>query len=67
MYELKIVRDYRDGKVTTKELDTLSTCDFSGKATENGLSKASQKALDAMKKSYNIEKAKSEKGKATKK
>ena len=28
MYELPIVRDYRDGKVTKAELDALSTCDM---------------------------------------
>ena len=36
MYELKIVRDYRDGKVSTSELDKLSTCEESGVAF-NGL------------------------------
>ena len=36
MYELKIVRDYRDGKVSTSELDKLSTCEESGVAS-NGL------------------------------
>ena len=28
MYELKICRDYRDGKVTKEELDKCSTCDM---------------------------------------
>lgn len=28
MYELKIVRDYRDGKVSKEYLDSLSTCDL---------------------------------------
>jgi len=28
MYELKIVRDYRDGKVSKEELDRCSTCDL---------------------------------------
>ncbi|MFQ6929855.1 MAG: hypothetical protein ACLRR3_01835 [Eubacterium sp.] len=28
MYENKIVRDYRDGKVTKEELDKCSTCDM---------------------------------------
>ncbi len=37
MYENKIVRDFRDGKVSKEELDNLSTCDLEAKA-ENGLS-----------------------------
>ena len=28
MYELKICRDYRDGKVTKEDLDKCSTCDM---------------------------------------
>ena len=28
MYENKIVRDYRDGKVSKEELDKCSTCDL---------------------------------------
>jgi Fe-coproporphyrin III synthase len=36
MYELKIVRDYRDGKVSKESLDKLSTCDMSCLAN-NGL------------------------------
>ena len=36
MYELKIVRDYRDGKVTKEYLDSLSTCEKDGVAN-NGL------------------------------
>lgn len=44
MYENKICRDYRDGKVTKEELDKLSTCDFN--ATVNDvLSSASKSAL----------------------
>lgn len=31
MYENKIVRDFRDGKVSKEELDALSTCEGSGK------------------------------------
>ena len=31
MYENKIVRDYRDGKVTKEELDRCSTCESCGK------------------------------------
>ena len=57
MYELKIVKDYRDGKVSTKELDGLSTCDFTGAKTDNGLSEVSQKALNEMKKSYQEQKS----------
>ena len=44
MYELKIVRDYRDGKVSKEDLDKLSTCDMNATAN-NGLSEASQKQL----------------------
>ena len=38
MYENKIVRDYRDGKVTKEELDALSTCDMCAVAND-GLKK----------------------------
>lgn len=44
MYENKIVRDYRDGKVTKEELDKCSTCDMNCQIN-NGLSEASQKEL----------------------
>ena len=44
MYELKICRDYRDGKVTKEELDRCSTCDLNC-AANNGLSAASQEQL----------------------
>ncbi len=44
MYENKIVRDYRDGKVTKEQLDKLSTCDLSC-LTDNGLSNASKEML----------------------
>ena len=44
MYENKIVRDYRDGKVTKEELDKCSTCDFNAKIN-NGLSNASMEQL----------------------
>ena len=44
MYELKICRDYRDGKVTKEELDKLSTCDLNATA-DNGLSEASKEQL----------------------
>ena len=29
MHELKVVRDYEEGRVTREELDALSTCDLS--------------------------------------
>ena len=45
MYENKICRDLRDGKVTKEELDKLSTCDFSGVA-EDGLSEKSHSAIE---------------------
>lgn len=44
MYENKIVRDYRDGKVSKEELDALSTCDLNA-VVNNGLSEASQAQL----------------------
>ncbi len=44
MYENKIVRQYRDGKVTKEDLDKLSTCDMNAVAN-NGLSEASQEQL----------------------
>ena len=44
MYESKIVRDYRDGKVTKEELDKCSTCDFCAKIND-GLSEASKEQL----------------------
>jgi len=44
MYELKICRDYRDGKVTKEELDKLSTCDLNATA-DNGLSETSKEQL----------------------
>ena len=45
MYELPIVRDYRDGKVTTEELDACSTCDKDCIAND-GLSASSKEALN---------------------
>ena len=42
MYENKICRDYRDGKVTKEELDKLSTCDFNA-TVNDGLSSAFEK------------------------
>ena len=44
MYENKIVRDFRDGKVTKEELDACSTCDMNC-VVNNGLSEASQAQL----------------------
>ncbi|MGN0524142.1 MAG: radical SAM/SPASM domain-containing protein [Eubacterium sp.] len=45
MYENKICRDYRDGRVTKEELDRLSTCDLNATA-DDGLSEASKIALE---------------------
>ena len=44
MYENKIVRDYRDGKVSQEALDRCSTCDMSCAASD-GLSKRSREQL----------------------
>ena len=44
MYENKIVRDYRDGKVSKEELDKCSTCDMNC-VVNNGLSEASKAQL----------------------
>ena len=44
MYENKIVRDYRDGKVTKEELDKCSTCDMCANVN-NGLSVESMEQL----------------------
>ena len=44
MYENKIVRDYRDGKVTKEELDKCSTCDMCANVN-NGLSVESMEHL----------------------
>ncbi len=44
MYENKIVRDFRDGKVTKDELDACSTCDMNC-VIDNGLSNASKEQL----------------------
>lgn len=45
MYELPVVRDYRDGKVTKEELDALSTCDMNA-VVNDGLSANSKQALE---------------------
>lgn len=47
MYELKIVRYYRDGKVSKEDLDKLSTCDMHC-MVNNGLSDASNEQLRTM-------------------
>lgn len=44
MYELDVVRNYRDGKITKEELDKLSTCDLNAEIN-NGLSEASKNEL----------------------
>ena len=44
MFENKIVRDFRDGKVTKEQLDKCSTCDMHAKIN-NGLSEASMEQL----------------------
>lgn len=44
MFENKIVRDFRDGKVSKEELDRCSTCDMHAKIN-NGLSEASMEQL----------------------
>lgn len=44
MYELPVVRDYRDGKVTKEELDALSTCDMNADIND-GLSDKSKSVL----------------------
>ena len=44
MYENPICSDYRDGKVTTEQLDKLSTCDLNAQVN-NGLSSDSKQAL----------------------
>lgn len=44
MFENKIVRDFRDGKITKEELDKCSTCDMHAKIN-NGLSEASMEQL----------------------
>ena len=44
MYEDKICRDYRDGKVTKEQLDKCSTCDMNC-VINNGLSEASKEQL----------------------
>lgn len=44
MYENKIVRDYKEGKITKEELDKCSTCDMNC-VIHDGLSKASKEQL----------------------
>ena len=45
MYENKIVREYRDGKVSKEELDKCSTCDMNC-TINDGLSKESRAQLN---------------------
>ncbi|MBR0411947.1 MAG: radical SAM protein [Eubacterium sp.] len=45
MYENKICRDLRDGKVTKEELDKLSTCELNAEA-KDGLPEISKSALN---------------------
>ena len=47
MYENKIVRDYKDGKVTKEELDKCSTCDMHCEVND-GLSDKSREILKDM-------------------
>lgn len=44
MYENKIVRDYKDGKIKKEDIDKLSTCDLNA-VVNNGLSEKSQEQL----------------------
>lgn len=44
MYENKIVRDYRDGRVSREELDACSTCDLHARVND-GLSQRSREKL----------------------
>ena len=44
MYELKVVRDYRDGKLTKEDLDKCSTCDMRA-VINDGLSESSRQQL----------------------
>ncbi|MCR5837306.1 MAG: radical SAM protein [Lachnospiraceae bacterium] len=45
MYENKIVRDFRDGKVSKEDLDKCSTCDFNAKVND-GLSELSRQEIE---------------------
>lgn len=47
MYEIKAVRDYRDGRITKEDLDRLSTCDLQCEASD-GLSDASRERLSVL-------------------
>ena len=47
MYENKICKDYRDGKVSKKQLDRCSTCDMKA-VVNDGLSNFSKKQLIGM-------------------
>ena len=45
MYENKVVRDYRDGKITKSQLDACSTCDLHA-MIHDGLSEKSREKLE---------------------
>ena len=47
MYENRVVKDYKEGKITKEELDTLSTCDLCA-TINDGLSDVSRSILDTM-------------------
>lgn len=47
MFEIKAVRDYRDGRITKEQLDRLSTCDLQCEASD-GLSDASREQLSVL-------------------
>ena len=47
IYENKVVRDYRDGKIKKEELDRCSTCDMNAEISD-GLSDSSRKQLTTM-------------------
>ena len=44
MYENRVVRDYRDGKISREELDACSTCDIC-EVVNDGLSERSREQL----------------------
>ncbi len=47
MFENKVVRDFKDGKITKEELDSCSTCDMHCQIND-GLSEKSKEALKTM-------------------
>ena len=44
MYENRVARDYRDGKISREELDACSTCDIC-EVVNDGLSERSREQL----------------------